>query len=93
VGIVQDGKAERELIQWRIWKDQNGRTIWSAKHFYVFFIERRKQMLGKKAILGIVVVALVGLLLTSQTLSQAGQGGDRGDPAAGGSLILNGCAR
>ncbi|MHC4167184.1 MAG: hypothetical protein ACYSWQ_09535 [Planctomycetota bacterium] len=50
-------------------------------------------MLGKKAILGIVVVALVGLLLTSQTLSQAGQGGDRGDPAAGGSLILNGCAR
>ena len=36
-------------------------------------------MLGKKAILGIVVVALVGLLLASQTLSQPGQrGGQQG---------------
>jgi hypothetical protein len=32
-------------------------------------------MLGKKAILGIVVVALIGLLLASQTLSQPGQRG------------------
>ena len=32
-------------------------------------------MLGKKAILGIVAVALVGLLLASQTLSQPGQRG------------------
>jgi len=36
-------------------------------------------MLRKKAILGIVVVALVGLVLASQTLSQPGQrGGQRG---------------
>ena len=35
-------------------------------------------MLGKKAILGIVVVALIGLLLASQTLSQPGQRGQRG---------------
>ena len=39
-------------------------------------------MLGKKAILGIVVVALIGLLLASQTLSQqeqrGGQQGQRG---------------
>jgi hypothetical protein len=42
-------------------------------------IERRLEMLGKKAILGIVVVALVGLLLASQTLSQPGQrGGQQG---------------
>ncbi|MHC4353963.1 MAG: hypothetical protein ACYS0H_14740, partial [Planctomycetota bacterium] len=35
-------------------------------------------MLGKKAILGIAVVALVGLLLVSQTLSQPGQRGGGG---------------
>jgi hypothetical protein len=41
-------------------------------------------MLGKKAILGIVVVALIGLLLASQTLSQAGQrGGQRGGAQQG----------
>ena len=39
-------------------------------------------MLGKKAILGIVAVALVGLLLASQTLSQPGQRGQRGGTQA-----------
>ncbi len=42
-------------------------------------------MLGRKTILGIVVVAVVGLLLASQTLSQQrqrGQRGQRGDPQA-----------
>ena len=35
-------------------------------------------MLGRKAILGIVAVALIGLLLASQTLSQQRQRGQRG---------------
>lgn len=39
-------------------------------------------MLGKKAIMGIVVVAVVGLLLASQTLSQPGQRGQRGGQQA-----------
>ncbi len=41
-------------------------------------------MLGKKAILGIVVVALIGLLLASQTISQPAQrGGQRGGAQQG----------
>ena len=39
-------------------------------------------MLGKKAILGIVAVAVIGLLLASQTLSQPGQRGQRGGTQA-----------
>ena len=39
-------------------------------------------MLGRKTILGIVAVALMGLLLASQTLSQPGQRGQRGGAQA-----------
>jgi hypothetical protein len=63
-----------------IQKDQSNRRIWSTKHFYIFFFERRKQMLAKKTILGITVVAVIGLVLASQSLSQPGQRGQRGGP-------------